>query len=430
MRTTWRALAARRARRGFAVIGALAFGLIRPAGAADRLRLADAIDLALRDNPVIAGAAQRADALRARPAQVSAYDDPTLAWEAWDIPESLRVDAAENNIFRLTQKLPFPGKRTKAGEAAAHEADAAGEEANAVRQAVRAAVTRAYADLWLAGERARVIERDRALFERLTHTAESQYAIGQTAQADVLRGQVELTHSIIEQRTAALAIEAARAELNALLSRTPEAPLGDPEAPQVARIDTPLATLIERALAARPELAGQQAMIAREHSGAELAALGWWPDFEVSVGRFVNYGQNDGFGAMASVTLPFVQAGKYRAAEGEAKARIAGAESALRSLQDGVRREVAQAYLAANTAALEYELARTTHVPHAEQAVRVTEAAYASGAVQFASLLDALRTVQETHLQHAEAAAAYLRAVADLERAVGGPLDPVVGGQS
>ncbi|MDX2166255.1 MAG: TolC family protein [Deltaproteobacteria bacterium] len=430
MRTIWCALAARRARRELAIIGALVVGLTRPAGAADPLRLADAIDLALRDNPAIAGAAQRADALRARPAQVSAYDDPTLSWEAWDIPESLRIDAAENNIFRLTQKLPFPGKRSKAGEAAAHEADAAGADTDAVRLAVRAAVTRAYADLWLAGERARVLERDRVLFDRMTRTAESQYAIGQTAQADVLRGQVELTHSIIAQRTARLAIEAARAELNALLSRTAEAPLGEPEAPSVRHIETPLAALTERALAARPELAGQRAMIDREHSGAELAKLGWWPDFEVSVGRFINYGRNDGFGAMASVTLPFVQADKYRAAEGEAKARVAGAEAALRSLQDGVRREVAQAYLAANTAALEYELARTTHVPHAEQAVRVTEAAYASGAVEFAALLDALRTVQETHLQHAEAAAAYLRAVADLERAVGGPLDAATGGQS
>ena len=238
-----------------------------------------------------------------------------------------------------------------------------------------------------------------------------------------MRAQVELTHSVIEQRTAGLMIDAARAELNALLSRTPDAPLGEPEAPAVHRIETPLATLIERALDARPELAGQQALIDRDASGVELAELGYWPDFEVSVGRFLNYGRSDGFGAMASVTLPFVHLDKYRAAVGEARVRVSGAESALRGLQDGVRRDVARAYAQANAAALEYELARSTHVPHAEQAVQANEAAYVSGAVDFASLLDALRTMQDTHLQHAVAAADYLRAVANLERAVGSPLD-------
>jgi hypothetical protein len=91
--------------------------------------------------------------------------------------------------------------------------------------------------------------------------------VGQTGQSDVLRAQVELTHAIIEERTAALAIEAARADLNSLLSRTPDAPLGEPEAPAVHRIEMSLAALIERALSARPELAGQRALIDREHSG-------------------------------------------------------------------------------------------------------------------------------------------------------------------
>ncbi len=308
MRIASRAFARRRTRRPLSLTIALAFALAAPAGAAEPLRLDDVVAIALRDNPAIAGAGQRAEALHARPAQVSAFDDPTFSWEAWNIPESLRVDAADNNIFRVSQKLPFPGKRRLAGEAAAHEADAADQDVRATRLAVRAAVTRAYADLWLAGERSLIIDRDRALFDRLAHTAESQYAVGQTTQADVLRAQVEQTHSVIAQRTAGLAIDAARAELNALLSRTPEAPLGEPEAPPVHRIETPLATLIERALEARPELAGQRALIDRETSGVELAELGYWPDFEVSVGRFLNYGTADGFGAMATVTLPFVHA--------------------------------------------------------------------------------------------------------------------------
>jgi hypothetical protein len=107
---------ARRTRRSIIGATALALALAAPAGA-EPLRLDDVIAIALRDNPAIANAGQLADALHARPAQVAAFDDPTFSWEAWDIPESLRVDAADNNIFRLSQKLPFPGKRRVAGEA-------------------------------------------------------------------------------------------------------------------------------------------------------------------------------------------------------------------------------------------------------------------------------------------------------------------------
>ena len=92
---------ARRTRRSFIGATALALALAAPAGA-EPLRLDDVVAIALRDNPAIANAGQRADALHARPAQVAAFDDPTFSWEAWDIPESLRVDAAENNIFRLS----------------------------------------------------------------------------------------------------------------------------------------------------------------------------------------------------------------------------------------------------------------------------------------------------------------------------------------
>lgn len=430
MRTPWNGLArpGRVPGRRFliaAVLGAagLAANGVR---AEEPLRLADVVAAALDANPSIAVARQRAQAMREVPAQVSAYDDPTLSWEGWDIPESLRVDQAENNIFRLSQKVPYPGKRTLAGMAATREADAASEDVRTSQLDVRAAVTRAYADLWLAHERTRIIGRDRALIERSAKTAESQYAVGQSTQADVLRAQVELTHATIQERTAGLAIDRARAALNALLSRAPSQPLGVPEPPAVRHIDASVDTLVERALQQRPELAAQRSTIGRETSGVELARLGTRPDFEVSVGRFLNYGRSDGFGAMASVTLPFVQeliSGKYGAAVGEARARVAGAESEMRRLRDAVQREVAEAYAMANSAALEHDLARSTHVPHAEQAVRVTEAAYVSGEVDFAALLDTLRMMQATHLQHIEAAAAYERAVADLERAVGGPLD-------
>ena len=92
-------------------------------GAAESLSLAHVLDVVRARNPAIAGAQARADAAAAIPARMAAYDDPVFTWEAWNVPESVAIDRADNNILRVSQRIPFPGKRTLAGEMAAREAD-------------------------------------------------------------------------------------------------------------------------------------------------------------------------------------------------------------------------------------------------------------------------------------------------------------------
>ncbi len=155
---------------------ALLLALARPSPGEERptaaLRLADVLDQARERNPALAAARARAAGARYAPEQASAYDDPTLSWEAWNAPESFRVDQADNNVFRLSQKLPFPGKRTLAGRIAQRGADIAGAEASTSDLEVRAAVKRAYYGLWQAHQNLRIHSRDEGLVARLAKVAE------------------------------------------------------------------------------------------------------------------------------------------------------------------------------------------------------------------------------------------------------------------
>jgi cobalt-zinc-cadmium efflux system outer membrane protein len=404
---------------------ALAALVLPPGGRAaaqEPLRLDDVLAIAREQNPAIRGARAQAGAAQARPAQVRAWDDPVLSWEAWNTPENFNVARADNNIFRLAQRFPFPGKRRLAGESAADEARAASHGAEAVVLDVEAEVKRAYWTLWRVHERAAVYERQRVLTERFARTAEQRYAVSAVPQSDVLRAQVELTHTVTEVQTGALAIESARAALNALLSRPPDGPLGVPEGPRLAEPPPSADGLIAEALASRPELAGQAATIDGQQRALALARKAYLPDFEVSISRFINAGASDGFGTMASVTVPIANKGKYDAGVSEANARLNVAVADQRRLEDGVRRDVEQAWLRLRTAALRHRLLANTHVPQAEQAIRVTEAAYAAGSVDLLALLDMLRALESVHVEHIDSAAELETAWADLERAVGGPL--------
>src|SRR5262245_364289 len=330
------------------VAGLLALALsagVTPAGAEPApLHLSDVLEEARERNPEIRAARERAAAAAAVPRRVRALDDPTFSYELWNAPDC-RVDRADNNILRLSQKVPFPGKRALAGEAATHDADFARSEVASVELDVRAAVRRAYYDLWGARELLGVYDRERALLDRLAHVATERYGTGAVPQSDVLRAQVERTHLVNRSATQDLVVQGAEAELNALLSRDPTEPLGVPEPPAPARLDETVAALTEHALVARPELAAQEAAVAREDAGIRLARRGYLPDFEFSVGRFLNPGARDGFGAMATVSIPIVNKGKYDAGVGEASARRASAEAELQRLRDRIRREVQQVYL-------------------------------------------------------------------------------------
>jgi outer membrane protein TolC len=391
----------------------------RAHAAPDTLTLARVLDAVRARNPSIQAAEARALAAAQVPARVGAWDDPVVSWEAWNVPESVAIDQADNNIFRLSQKIPFPGKRTLAAEVAKRDADAIQRDASAVTLDAVALAKRAYADLWRADRVRAVYARTLALGERLARLVAQRYATSAVPQADAVRADVEVSHTVGDLRVAEIAADEARAALAAVVSMSSSELAGVPEDPPSPALPGTATELVERALATRPEVGARDAAIAREESGRRLAEKGYLPDFEVSVGRFLNHDAPNGFGAMASMTIPLAWKSKYDAGVAEANARIVGATAERRVVADGIRRDVEQAYARARSAQVMHQLFGDTHIPHAEQALRVTEAAYVAGETDLTALLETARNVERVHVEHLDATAAFERAYADLERAVG-----------
>src|SRR5579885_1667960 len=238
-------------------IAIAAFAAAAPPARADGLpplRLAEVVAEARAHNPQLAAARARAAAAAAVPARARAYDDPQISWEAWNAPETFDAGQADNNILKLAQRIPFPGKRTLAGTMAEREAEMAARDADGTALDVITEVKRAYWGLWLAHATLAVDARDKELAARYAKIAESKYAVGTVAQSDVLRAQVELVHMANRLITDRLAVDTARAELNTLLSRRAGDPLGTPEAPRLPRLDADPAALVALALWELPQV--------------------------------------------------------------------------------------------------------------------------------------------------------------------------------
>ncbi len=383
------------------------------------LKLEAVLAYAQEHNPAIKVAESRLLAAQKVPAQASAYEDPRVSWEAWNAPEDFRIDEAQNNIFRLSQKIPFPGKLRLKGEIASKEAQRVEAGLRATEIDTVAQLKEAYYDLWLVYRNLEVYRRDRELVEQFARIAEQKYAVGQVSQPDVLRAQVELTRLINRVTTETLALGKAQARLNALLSRPPEAPLGMPQNPPPPGLPYAMAELEELTLKNRPELLAQVSALEREQLTLALARKAYYPDFEVSVGRFVNFGERDGFGIEVSASIPLAFKYKYDAAAGEATANFQAAQSELWRLRDLALFEVKQALVETQTALEQLNLFLYTHIPQAEQALQASQIGYQTGTLDFLSLIDSIRAVEQVHLEHFTAAANFERAWAELERAVG-----------
>jgi len=390
------------------------------------LKLDAVLAYAREHNPAIQAAKSRSLAARNVPAQASAYEDPTLTWEAWNAPEDFRINEAGNNIFKLSQKIPFPGKLRLRGEIASKEAERMEAELRATEIGTVAQLKKAYYDLWVVYRNLEVYRRDQALVAQFVRIAEQKYAVGQVSQSDVLRAQVEHTRLINRVTTETFAQGKAEARLNALLSRPPEAPLGIPQNPPSTGLPYAMAELEQRTLRNRPELLAQAKVLDKERLALALTRKAYYPDFEISMSRFVNSDARDGFGVMVSASIPLAFKYKYDAAVGETTANLQAAQSELGRLQDLALFEVKQAFVEAQTALEQINLFLYTHVPQAEQALQASQIGYQTGTLDFLSLIDSVRAIEQIHLEHLTAAANFERAWAELERAVGQELPRTV----
>jgi len=370
-------------------------------------------------NPTLQAARERVRVAQEQPMQVAALEDPVLTYEGFNIPENFDLTRTENTILKLSQKFPFPGKRRLRREIASQGVTIAEAELHGAEVTTRAEVTKAYYDLWQVHQNLRIYSREKELMAQFATIATKKYAVGQVSQPDVLRAQVELTRLVTRMTTETLRLGEVAATLNRFLSRPPEAPLGVPSDPPAPGVRQTLAELAELTLTNRPEIAAKTVAIDRDKTVLALAQKGYFPDFEVYVERFFNSGRKDGVGVIFSATLPLAHREKYDAGIAEAKARLNAGKADLRAAQDTALAEVKRALVRAQTAVELINLFTQTHIPQAEQALASSRLSYQTGKVDFLSLIDSFRIVEQAHLEHIGATADFERAHAELEGAVG-----------
>jgi cobalt-zinc-cadmium efflux system outer membrane protein len=374
-------------------------------------------------NPQIRAAQEQVAQARARRVQGIAIPDPQFDVEFNEATGLFGGGRATDRIVGTTLQVPFPDKfrlRGRIGSADVRSTEAA---LLALQQGIAATTSQVYDSLLAALRHQHDLEQARALAQDFLKKTDARFEGGSAARLDVIRARVDVAQAENDLITNARDIVNARAALNRLIDR----PLGAPLAVSDSLVLPPPLPALEQleaaAFASRPELAG----LAREQEGAKattaLAREYWLPDFIFGISK--NYADPGPglFSTGISLPLPafFWQHSKGEIAESHHRELELAAS--YRDLRAEVGQDVRSAYAAASTALRQAVFLRDNLLPSAREAYRIASVSYGLGGASALEVLDARRVLRDAESQYTDALAAASMARADLQRAVGAPLE-------
>jgi outer membrane protein TolC len=389
---------------------------IATATALDRRLL---IDAALAANREVEAMRQGWRAAVAEVPAAGALDDPMLSYEI--APLSIGSSSARfGQRAVVSQKLPFPGKRTLERDAAIAEAEAMRGDYQATQLVIAELASQLFDDAYLNARGLEVNDHHRVLVEQMKKAAELRIASGRGSTQDALEAEVELGHLEHERLMLETERVAIIARINGLLHREPSAQLPAPPSELAVPPQPPaLATLQRDALEARPQKAAAEARVRQGEANVASARRSYYPDFELmtsydSMWDMPEHRWMIGFG----IDVP-LQRGK-RAAEVEAaNARVAQARANVDRAIDEIMVEVTRAHRELVEALHVVHLYDERLLPAARTQVDAALAGFTTGANDFPAVIQAQRSLRDIQLAAFRARADAWNQQAMLERAVG-----------
>ena len=383
--------------------------------------------IALAENPSLKAARANWQAMKARVPQAAAWEDVSVSFQARagrfvDVP----ANAFTDNMLTVEQKVPLNGKNISRAREASAEAVAAYEQLRRVESDLRANVVGAYWRLANAYAQLDLNRQNEGLLNEAANLSRARYEAGTQTQADVLAATVERARIVEARADLERARDDAQSALNVLLNRPARSALRQP--PALGEVDfshrhLPSAAQLDAlALAYRPEVRIAQKRIESAQARLELSRRSWLPDPAL---RISGQQYNASSQAVSEVdvgiafTLPWLNAGKYRAQDREAQAGLSQRVAELAQLRAETSGRVRDALTKVETFHHHFSVYGDQILPLARQAVAASRSGYETGKNSFADLIAAERTLRDAEAESLSHRADYEAAVAELAAVVG-----------
>jgi outer membrane protein len=423
-----------------------------PLAAQEALTLRQAVDLALRSNPLVAAAEAGEKEAEGRIHQArSGYlprlqfseslqrgNNPVFVFSSlltqhqfsqgnFALGSLNRPDALSNYQSRLTvEQVLFDSRQTSRGVEAAHfTRQMAGEDARRNSSDIILSVFRSYFGVTLAVKNLEIAQQSRESVQADLQQAEFIYRSGRSTQADVLAVRVHLATMREQEIRAANELAVARAALNDALGVSLDRgfELTTPLESDAAVPEATLEHYCRLAAEHRPEMRRAELAQSLARTQQMIAGSAYWPQvafqgiIEADRQDFHSHGGANWFTAV-TLRWNLWNGGETKARVEQARFTESRAEALRKHADSAIQLEVRKAYLDVRAAAQRVEVASAA-VAEAQEAGRIIQNRHQAGLTTVTELLRSETALAAARTRHLAAIYDHRVAAAALEHAAG-----------
>jgi outer membrane protein, heavy metal efflux system len=389
-------------------------------------RLDTFIDEAKAQNPDLMAMKNKYLAKEYLSQQQGTLPDPQFAFTQWIDPVETRV-GPQQNIFSLSQKIPFPGKLGLMEDITYADAEGDKWQYNAAVLTLIYNIKLNWYDLYLTDQSLVILKDYYSLLKDFSDAAAAKYATGQGIQSQVLKAQVE--HSTIKTRI--LELQRQRYSLQAALNHLRNRPAVD-EIPALLKIDstfseTPFDDSLQVLYEKRPEYQASLKAVQQARWQQDLAEKNWFPDLTIQANYITVADKNsmaadagkDAWGVMLGLNLPLWFSGRNAQVE-QSRKNVIMRQQQTENIKNQIQNNIADLKFKAVSTRETIDLYKNILIPQAENSFESALAAYRSGNLGFLELLDAERMLLQLRLTFLKEKVNYRKIIAAIERETGG----------
>ncbi len=320
----------------------------------------------------------------------------------------------------ISQLIELGGKRGRRIDVARNELRLTELDLEAALRTLRHDVRAGYFTLAFARNNIDLGQQALAQAKDLADIARARFDAGDIAQFEVLQANLGVDRATNDLARLENVERIARAAMNQLLNRQPDAPLDLRDTLFVKTVPVSTPDLIGRALAANVDLRTAEQQIVAEQSRLKLARAQRVPDLTVQPG-LESYDSafpgHPGFNMAVSVPLPIFNRGSAEIKRSSAMLEQLQAERD--ATRQRVSSEIGRAALNLESARKQVDFYETRLLPDAERVRELANEAYRIGQTSLLSVIDATRNARDVRQAYLQALTDYQTALADLEQAAG-----------
>ena len=389
--------------------------------------LTQLIDTALANNPEIKASEARWQMFRNRVQHEGRLEDPMLMLKIQNgivtDPLNFRKDGMTQKVIGISQLLPYWGKRGLREEVAAKEAESYRWAVEERKLELTRMCKETFYQLYFVDKSLEIVEKNIRILDDFTTLAETRYSVGQGAQQDVFKAQVERSKMFDMRISLEGQRKSLQANLNALLYRPADTPVGRIPEPEIRPLVLTPAELKRAAIDNRPLLKSLNALIGKGEAGHKLAEKEFYPDFTVSFeymqrDRFGDEAGNDMYSLGVTFNLPVYRHHRHEM-QAEADATVRMSDEELNSLKNSIDSGISDLLAQLERRRKLVELYRIGIIPQAEQSLESAAIGYRVNKVDFLTLLDSRMTLFNYEREYYDSLADYQMKLAQLEALVG-----------